>query len=134
MLGALTAAIVGIASISLAVAGIGIMNVMLVTVGERTGEIGLLKALGATRRQVMLLILTEASLIAILGGLAGLALGSATLFGAGLAWPAVPSAPPAWAAGAALGVALVVGVAFGLLPAARAVRLDPVEALARRRA
>jgi putative ABC transport system permease protein len=132
VLGALTAALVGIASISLAVAGIGIMNVMLVTVGERTGEIGLLKAVGATRRQVLALILAEAVMIAALGGLAGIVLGAAALFGAGLAWPAIPSAPPAWAAAAALGVALVVGVAFGLLPALRAVRLDPVEALARR--
>ncbi len=134
VLNALAAALLGIASISLAVAGVGIMNVMLVSVGERTGEIGLLKAIGGTRRQVLLLFLTEAVLISAAGGISGLVLGSSILGAASLRWPAIPSLPPAWAALAALGVALSVGVLFGLLPALRAMKMEPVVALTRRSA
>jgi putative ABC transport system permease protein len=133
LLDVLTLALVGIASISLAVAGIGVMNVMLVSVSERTAEIGLLKALGGTRRQILGLLLTEAVLMTGLGGLVGIALGWAALAGASLAWSAIPPTPPVWSAAAAFAVALGVGAVFGLLPAARAVKLDPVLALTRRR-
>lgn len=128
---ALTLAVAGIGAISLAVAGIGIMNVMLVSVSERTGEVGLLRAVGADRRQVLALFLIEAVLISVTGGLLGLAGG----FGASaiVEWnfPDFPVRPPAWAVIAATGVSLAVGVTFGVLPARRASRLDPILALRR---
>lgn len=132
ILTALTAALAGIAAISLSVAGVGIMNVMLVSVSERAGEIGLLKALGAGRGQILLTFLVEASILSLAGGLAGLAVGftAAQVFVA--LYPSFPVHPPFWAAMAALSVSLVVGVVFGALPARRASRLDPVAALARR--
>lgn len=131
ILTALTLAVAAIAAISLAVAGIGIMNVMLVSVSERTAEIGLLKALGVHRRQILAVFLTEAALLSLLGGLLGLAVGWS---GVGLLVhlvPALPATPPPWAVAAALGVALATGIVFGVLPARQAVRLDPVAALAR---
>jgi putative ABC transport system permease protein len=131
ILGVLTAALVGIAAISLAVAGIGIMNVLLVSVAERTGEIGLLRALGASRRQIRACFLTEAALLSSAGGLLGVGcgwLGTRVLIGV---WPALPASPPGWAVAAALGVACGLGTLFGWLPARRATELDPVAALAR---
>ncbi len=129
ILGALTLAVAGIATISLAVAGVGIMNVMLVTVSERTGEIGLFKAIGAGRRQILTLFLAESALISGTGGLLGLAAGWLATRGLALAYPALPAEPPAWAVAAAFSLSVAVGVVFGLLPAARATRLDPVLAL-----
>jgi putative ABC transport system permease protein len=132
ILDALTLGVGAIAAISLSVAGIGIMNVMLVSVSERTREVGLLKALGVDRRQILSLFLTEAALISSLGGVAGLAigwLGVRLLVGL---FPAFPASPPTWAVVAALVVSIGVGVTFGLLPARRASRLDPVLALAGR--
>ena len=130
----LTAALAGIAAISLTVAGIGIMNVMLVSVSERTREIGLLKALGVTARQVLAVFLVEAAAISTAGGLGGLAVG----LGAGHAlqriYPEFPVQPPSWAVATALVVSISVGVLFGMLPARRAARLDPVAALMRQRA
>ena len=132
ILDALTLALVGIASVSLAVAGVGIMNVMLVSVTERRAEIGLLKALGARDRQVLAAFLTEAAILSGTGGAVGVAAGAAAvrLF-VGLV-PSFPAAPPSWAVAAALGVAVLVGVVFGVWPARRATRLDPVTALVRR--
>jgi putative ABC transport system permease protein len=131
ILDALTLALAAIAGISLAVAGIGIMNVMLVSVAERTVEIGLLRAVGASRAQVRTCLLAEAAMLSSLGGLIGLALGWAgTRVLVGI-WPALPASPPAWAVVAALALSLGVGTLFGWLPARRAARLDPVEALAR---
>lgn len=129
ILAKLTLAIAGIASISLAVAGIGIMNVMLVSISERTKEIGLLKALGATPRQVLSLFVAEAAALSALGGGSGVLLGAALLQVATLALEDFAFTAPAWAVVSALALALGVGVTFGLLPASRAVRLDPVEAL-----
>ncbi|GIW73087.1 MAG: ABC transporter permease [Planctomycetota bacterium] len=131
ILGALTAALAGIALVSLSVAGIGIMNVMLVSVSERTAEIGLLKALGARRRQVLAAFLAEAVLLALAGGVLGLL--AAAGAGQAVSWyvPALQIRPPAWAVAAALGLSVGAGALFGLLPALRAVRLDPVAALAR---
>jgi putative ABC transport system permease protein len=129
---ALTLALAAIAAISLGVAGIGIMNVMLVAVSERTAEIGLLRAVGASRRQILACFLAEAALLSTTGGLVGLAagwLGTRILVGI---WPALPASPPAWAVIAALATSVAVGAFFGWLPARRATRLDPVEALARR--
>ena len=129
---AISFALAGIAAISLVVAGVLIMNVMLVAVSQRTREIGLLKALGAKQRQIIALFLTEAVFLSILGALAGLGIG---LIGARLMNVAVPivelSAPP-WAMAAAVAIAMASGLLFGILPARRAARLDPVQALAGR--
>ncbi|MFC1706311.1 ABC transporter permease [Planctomycetota bacterium] len=126
---ALSLALAGIAAISLTVAGIGIMNVMLVSVSERTSEIGLLKAIGATNRQVLAVFLSEAVLISTTGGVLGL--GGSWLAGQAVHWryPTFPLEAPVWAVGAALAVSLGTGVLFGILPAMRATRLDPVTAL-----
>jgi len=129
ILNALTLALGAIAAISLSVAGIGIMNVMLVSVSERTAEIGLLRAVGASRGQIRICFLTEAALLSSLGGLLGLGagwLGTRVLVGI---WPALPATPPAWAVAAAIVTSLAVGTSFGWLPARRATELDPVAAL-----
>jgi putative ABC transport system permease protein len=132
ILGALTLALAAIASISLTVAGIGIMNVMLVSVSERTREVGLLRALGVKRRQVLTVFLTEAAFLSTTGGLLGLATGWAAVRILVGIFPALPASPPTWAVAAALALSVGVGVIFGLLPARRAARLDPVAALAGR--
>jgi putative ABC transport system permease protein len=132
ILALLTAALSGIAAISLSVAGIGIMNVMLVSVSERTREIGLLKAVGVTARQVVAVFLVEAAVLSTAGGVVGLA---AAFAGTGLLrglYPSFPAQPPSWAVGAALLVSISVGLVFGAAPARRAARLDPIAALARR--
>jgi putative ABC transport system permease protein len=132
ILGALTMALGGIAAVSLAVAGVGIMNVMLVSVSERTREVGLLKALGAGRRQILAAFLAEAILISSAGGLLGLALGWIAVLVIVAIYPALPASPPLWAVAAAFSLSVVVGGVFGVLPARRATRLDPVTALAGR--
>lgn len=130
---ALTMALAGIAAISLAVAGIGIMNVMLVSVSERASEVGLLKALGARRRQILSVFLSDAVLISSAGGMIG-ALFGALLVGVGaLAFPDFPLRPDLGWIGAALALTLVAGILFGLMPARRAARLAPVDALRGRR-
>lgn len=132
ILGALTMGVAGIAAISLAVAGILVMNVMLVAVTQRTGEIGLLKALGASGRDIRLAFLTEAALLSIAGALVGYGLGHLGAWGIRLAYPVLPAWPPDWAVAAGLGTALSTGLLFGVLPARRAAELDPVQALAKR--
>ena len=132
ILAALTLALGAIAAISLSVAGIGIMNVMLVSVSERTREVGLLRALGVRRRQVLAVFLTESALLSATGGLLGLAVGWAAVRVLVKIFPALPASPPVWAVAAALLLSLGVGIVFGLLPARRAARLDPVAALAGR--
>jgi putative ABC transport system permease protein len=132
ILGALTLALGAIAAISLTVAGIGIMNVMLVSVSERTREVGLLRALGVGRRQVMAVFLTESALLSAAGGMVGLTVGWLAVRILVRAFPALPASPPTWAVLAALVLSLTVGVLFGWLPARRAARLDPVAALAGR--
>ena len=126
----LTLVVGAIAAISLTVAGIGIMNVMLVSVSERTREVGLLKALGVGQRQILSVFITEAALISSLGGLLGLGLGWLAVRFLVQLYPSFPASPPAWVVWAALFVSVAVGVTFGLLPARRASRLDPVLALA----
>jgi len=132
ILGALTLALAGIASVSLAVAGVGIMNVMLVSVSERTREIGLLKALGAGRRQILLAFLAEAVLLSTAGGLLGLLVGWLAVRLLVAVYPALPATPPPWAVVAAFSLSVAVGALFGVLPARRATRLDPVAALSGR--
>jgi putative ABC transport system permease protein len=129
ILRALTLAVGGIAAISLVVAGVLIMNVMLVAVSQRTREVGLLKALGASEARVLGLFLSEAGLLAAAGAAAGLGLSALGIWLLGLAFPAFPLTPPPWAPVAAVAVSLVTGILFGLLPARRAARLDPVRAL-----
>ena len=129
LLRALTAAVAGIAAISLAVAGILVMNVMLVAVTQRTAEIGLLKALGARGSTIRDAFMAEAAMLSLVGACTGYALG---LFGAFVLrqmYPVFPAYPPDWAVLAALGTELGTGMLFGIMPARRAARLDPVQAL-----
>ena len=130
---ALTLTLAGIASISLAVAGVLIMNVMLVSVSQRTAEVGLLKAIGARRSQITALFLTEAILLSAAGAASGLVVGLAVDWVVGRIYPALPLEPPLWAVALAVITAIASGVVFGLMPARRAAQLDPVEALAGRR-
>jgi len=131
VLRALTVAVGGIGAISLVVAGVLVMNVMLVSVTQRTSEIGLLKALGATKGTIHLLFLAEAAALSLAGGLLGVAAGEAGAFLLGRIYPILAVNPPLWAVAASLGTAAGTGLLFGILPARRAARLDPVEALAR---
>jgi putative ABC transport system permease protein len=130
ILGALTMAVGGIAAISLAVAGVLIMNVMLIAVAQRVKEIGLLKALGAPGKQIRQLFFAEAALLSAIGSVAGLALGYAGSFIIGQMYPSLPVSPPWWAVIAATATALGTGILFSVWPARRAARLDPVAALA----
>ncbi len=132
ILGTLTYAVGGIAAISLAVAGILIMNVMLVAVSQRTTEIGLLKALGATPHQIVVLMLAEALLLTMLGAGIGLLLGELGSLLIRYLFPVLPAYAPCWAVLMALLVALLAGLLFSLLPARKAAKLDPVLALSRR--
>ncbi len=131
ILGAVTAAVGGVVSIALLVGGIGIMNIMLVSVTERTREIGLRKAVGARRGDVLVQFLIEAVALSGLGGFLGLAIGFG--MGKGIAailpgnWP--PAHVPLWAVVLAFGVSAAIGVLFGVYPAAKASRLDPIDAL-----
>jgi putative ABC transport system permease protein len=129
---ALTLTVAGIAAISLGVAGILIMNVMLVAVSQRTPEIGLLKALGAPRRQILHLFMIEAALLSLMGAMLGIIVAYGGVWALGRAFPDFPFEIPAWAVGASVAMALASGLLFGVLPAHKAAQLDPVEALARR--
>ncbi|MDQ1362385.1 MAG: putative transport system permease protein [Pseudomonadota bacterium] len=129
ILGALTYTLGGIAAISLIVAGIMIMNVMLVAVAQRTAEIGLLKALGGSRQQILLLFLAESALLSLFGAMIGLALGFMGNWGLQQYFPDFPFEAPLWALWSATLMALMSGLIFGLLPAKRAANLNPVVAL-----
>lgn len=132
ILRSLTLTVAGIAAISLVVAGILIMNVMLMSVSQRTAEIGLCKALGGTRRQIMAMLVCEAFLLSLIGGILGLILGFVGAWGIAQVYPELTTTPPLWAVAAAMAVAIGTGLIFSLLPAGRAARLDPIRALARR--
>ena len=132
ILHALTLAVGGIAAISLAVAGVLIMNVMLIAVAQRTQEIGLLKALGAPADQIRRLFFAEAALLSLIGSVSGLLLGELGSIAIGYLYPTLPVAAPWWAVLAACGTALATGILFSVWPARRAAQLDPVTALARR--
>lgn len=129
---AITLALGGIAAISLLVAGVLIMNVMLVAVSQRTSEIGLIKAIGGRQGQIVRLFLTEAIMLSVGGAAMGLALGLAAVAALNRGFPEVDFAPPVWAVAAAICTAIVSGLVFGLLPARRAANLDPINALSGR--
>lgn len=132
ILSALTWALGGIAAISLVVAGILIMNVMLVAVSQRKAEIGLLKAIGAPTAQVLRLFLTEATLLASTGGAIGLALGMGGVWVLNQFLPDFSVQPPLWAVIASVVVTFLTGLLFGSIPARQAAQLDPVVALSGR--
>jgi putative ABC transport system permease protein len=132
ILTALTLAVASIAGISLTVAGVLVMNVMLVSVAQRTAEIGLLKALGATKRQLLWLFLSEAALLSLAGALLGVIVGYMALGVLQAFYPNFPMQLPGWALLAALAVSLATGLLFGVLPARKAANLNPVAALAKR--
>ncbi|NIR31200.1 MAG: FtsX-like permease family protein, partial [Gammaproteobacteria bacterium] len=132
ILRALTLTLGGIAAISLLVAGILIMNVMLVAVSQRTTEVGLLKAVGAAPGQIVTVFLAEAVVLSVTGAAIGVGAGVLIDWGIGRIYPALPIVAPWWSVGLAFVLATLAGVGFGVLPARRAARLDPVQALARR--
>lgn len=132
ILNALTLGVAGIAAISLVVAGVLIMNVMLVAVSQRTAEVGLFKALGASERQILGLFLTEALLLAGAGTVAGLMIAYTGVHLFNSQVDAFALVVPLWAPVAAVTVSVLTGLIFGLLPALRAARLDPVVALSGR--
>ena len=130
ILSALTYTVAGIAAISLAVAGILIMNIMLISVSQRTAEIGLLKALGATRRKIVVIFLAEATMLASLGAAFGLLLGKLATFVIQNLYPDFPAGAPLWAVIGATLVSVITGLVFGAMPAKRAAQLNPIDALA----
>jgi len=109
-----------------------VMNVMLVAVTQRTSEIGLLKALGATAGDIRNAFLAEAAMLSAFGAIAGYGLGLIGAAAIRQAFPVFPAYPPDWAVIAGLGTALGTGLLFGVMPARRAARLDPVQALMKR--
>jgi putative ABC transport system permease protein len=117
-----------LSSVGLMVGGVGVVAIMMISVTERTREIGVRKALGATKREIMFQFLVEAATLTLLGGAIGMA------FGGGIAWAVdeftpIPASVPLWSVATALIASVVTGVFFGLYPASKAARLDPVEAL-----
>ncbi len=124
----LTGMLSAVAAVSLLVGGIGIMNIMLVSVTERTREIGIRLSVGATSGQVLMQFLVEAVVLSIAGGVLGIAVGLGLAAGATSAM-GIPFAPQGWVIALAFAFSAIVGVVFGFFPARRAARLDPIEAL-----
>src|SRR5262249_15517486 len=124
------AVLVGVVALSLVVGGIVIMNIMLMAVTERTREIGLRKALGARRADIMAQMLTESVVLSMFGGVIGTVLGAAIAVAISSVTP-VPASIEPWSVLLGIGITALVGLFFGLYPAMRAARLDPIEALRR---
>ncbi len=124
------AILIGIVSLSLVVGGIVIMNIMLMVVSERTREIGLRKALGARRRDIVWQVLTESTTLSIIGGIVGTILGFSAAYAVSKFTP-LPAAIETWSVMLGIFMTAIVGLFFGLYPAIRAARLDPIEALRR---
>jgi ABC-type antimicrobial peptide transport system permease subunit len=116
-------------SIGLIVSGVGVMNIMLISVSERTQEIGIRRAVGASRADILTQCLAEAIILTSSGGVLGVGLGALSAMGIRVAFPAIPAQVPLWAAVVGFGVSLSVGLFFGIWPAEKAASLDPVEAL-----
>jgi putative ABC transport system permease protein len=129
---ALTLTVAGIGAISLAVAGILIMNVMLIAVSQRRAEVGLLKAVGANNGQVLMIFLAEAAILSLIGACLGIGLSAVGIWALIRIFPDFPLSAPHWALWAAVGMSLATGLIFGVQPARRAARLDPVHSLSRR--
>lgn len=129
VLNILTLAVGAVGGISLLVGGVGILTIMIIAVNERTGEIGLLRAIGAGRGQILALFIGEAVVLASVGGLAGLVIGTGGAWLLGAAVPALPTHTPWSYVVLAELLAAVIGLAAGVLPAIRAANLDPIEAL-----
>ena len=127
--GTIALVMIVLSSIGLLVGGMGVMNIMLVSVTERTREIGIRKAVGARRSDIIVQFLTEAVVLTTLGGVFGLIIGWLISRGAGLIFPNLPTAVPLWTAVMGVMVSMGVGLFFGIWPASRAARLDPVVAL-----
>jgi putative ABC transport system permease protein len=124
------AVLVGVVGLSLVVGGIVIMNIMLMVVSERTREIGLRKALGAKRSDIMSQMLTESVVLSMFGGVVGTVLGSSVALAVSAFTP-IPASVELWAVALGIGITALVGLFFGLYPASRAAALDPIEALRR---
>jgi putative ABC transport system permease protein len=122
------AVLVGVVALSLVVGGIVIMNIMLMVVSERTREIGLRRALGARRADIMAQMLAESVVLSVFGGVVGTLFGSALAATVSALTP-VPAAVEPWSVALGIGITALVGLVFGLYPASRAARLDPIEAL-----
>jgi putative ABC transport system permease protein len=122
------AVLIGVVALSLVVGGIVIMNIMLMVVTERTFEIGLRKALGAKRRDIMLQVLAESVTLSVAGGIIGTSLGFLVAWIISMVSP-LPAAVQMWSVALGIGITAIVGLVFGVYPAMRAARLDPIEAL-----
>jgi putative ABC transport system permease protein len=117
-----------LSSVGLMVGGVGVVAIMMISVTERTREIGVRKALGATRREIMFQFLVEAATLTLVGGMAGMVLGGMISLGVNKFTP-IPALVPLWSVVLAVVASTITGICFGLYPASKASKLDPVEAL-----